>query len=724
MARIDAGYAPPVCSFRSGPTANLSVVSVALSTFNSRNFVFEPRGWSMNRRNKNRPSGQRDDQTGGNQPDGNEAVGDEVKLSPAAARAQEIRTGAQRETVEAFVVAFILALLFRAFLAEAFVIPTGSMAPTLMGAHKEIDCDRCGQRFRIGASWEQRGPVTENVVVGGVCPNCRHANSLDLRNEANDATFSGDRILVSKFSYALSDPERWDVIVFKFPGNPKQNYIKRLVGLPEETVTLRHGDVYARPTGSQDADQILRKPDRTLLSMRHLVYDSDHQSPELIQADYPSRFQPWRPGATQPPQDSWQVSRDDDGMTARLDTAPASGTQWLRYYHRWPSQSQWDQADQGLSLASVDPYSSRAITDFYQYNSFAIVEAGAIYNTKPATFRGNGLSRMLGGGYGGGEFRDDFQSGGDLEQFSRCQFGTYQTGTDGMHWVGDLMIQTDIETDADAKTATLELVESGVQFRCDIDLSDGTAKLSILRDGQSFAFDDDVATPSASTDVRAGGRHQIRFSNFDDQLLLWVDGDLVSFDSPTSYAGLSIVPFDQRRPRFDGPGNPLDAAPAAIGVDGAATVHQVRIDRDKYYVATTDSRGGVHDYDLRLVSEVGGAMDMSGWGPQLQARLADRESWETLSIWNARRSAEFVMEKDQFFPMGDNSPESLDARCWAGTKEFGQPRSVDEDAYLYSEAHYVPRDLLVGKALLVFWPHPWNRPIPFTPNFKRMKLIR
>ena len=43
-----------------------------------------------------------------------------------------------RETVEAIVVALILALVVRGFEAQAFVIPTGSMAPTLMGRHKEI----------------------------------------------------------------------------------------------------------------------------------------------------------------------------------------------------------------------------------------------------------------------------------------------------------------------------------------------------------------------------------------------------------------------------------------------------------------------------------------------------------------------------------------------------------------------------------------------------------
>ena len=96
---------------------------------------------------------------------------------PAEIRAESFRIAAQRETVEAFVVAFILALLFRAFLAEAFVIPTGSMAPTLMGAHKDLVCDECGTPFQVGASRERSGSSTDDVVVAGICPNCRYVNS-------------------------------------------------------------------------------------------------------------------------------------------------------------------------------------------------------------------------------------------------------------------------------------------------------------------------------------------------------------------------------------------------------------------------------------------------------------------------------------------------------------------------------------------------------------------
>lgn len=671
-------------------------------------------------RNRQSPSGQRSgtpaSSGAGTQP-GERVAGASSALSAGAIRSEEIRTGAQRETVEAFVVAFILALLFRAFIAEAFVIPTGSMAPTLMGAHKEIDCDECGQRFRIGASLEQRGPVTEQVVVGGVCPNCRHLNPLDLANESNDATFSGDRILVSKFAYTIRDPKRWDVIVFKFPGNPKQNYIKRLVGLPNETIGLLHGDVYAKQTGTDAVAKILRKPAETLLSMRHLVYDSDRQAKSLIEAGYPARLQPWQPGEESPPSDGWQVERNETGLTASLSGGSGGDAKWLRYYHRWPTDDQWSRADQGLSIRDVNPYESRAITDFYQYNSYAVVNANDVYNTKPSINGG-----MLGSSYAGGVFRPSYQSGEDLDQFQFMNLGGYDTGMDGLHWVGDLLFEADIETEADATQLVLELVESGVQHRCTVDLTSGSTVLSSEVDGQPTSMSGDGA-PKAVTSLAAGARHTVRFSNCDDQLILWVDGDVVEFDRETTFDGNAFRSSDDNAPRFDGFGNPLDAAPVGIAVDGGATVHRVRVDRDKYYVATKDSSPGVYDYDLRQIPGARrGRLDE--WGQLVQAQFAQPEKWDELELWKARRSVSFVMEADQFFPMGDNSPESLDARCWAGSKRFGQLPSVDENAYRFADAHYVPRELLVGKALAVFWPHPWNSPVPFTPNLKRMKFIR
>ena len=63
---------------------------------------------------------------------------------------------------------------------------------------------------------------------------------------------------MGKFAYEFAEPQRWDVIVFKFPGEATTNYIKRLVGLPGETIRIQHGDLWLR---QQDGSwQIARKP--------------------------------------------------------------------------------------------------------------------------------------------------------------------------------------------------------------------------------------------------------------------------------------------------------------------------------------------------------------------------------------------------------------------------------------------------------------------------------
>ena len=71
---------------------------------------------------------------------------------------------------------------------------------------------------------------------------CRFPMSVDPETTRGTPaeSYNGDRIIVGKFAYEFSDPERWDVIVFKFPGNANMNYIKRLVGLPNERIARSH----------------------------------------------------------------------------------------------------------------------------------------------------------------------------------------------------------------------------------------------------------------------------------------------------------------------------------------------------------------------------------------------------------------------------------------------------------------------------------------------------
>src|SRR6516165_7167333 len=78
-----------------------------------------------------------------------------------------VREG-HRDTVEAIVVAFILALVVRGFEAQAFVIPTGSMAPTLMGRHKEIACPQCGYVYAVNSSEEVETRTQPRAVYSGL----------------------------------------------------------------------------------------------------------------------------------------------------------------------------------------------------------------------------------------------------------------------------------------------------------------------------------------------------------------------------------------------------------------------------------------------------------------------------------------------------------------------------------------------------------------------------
>src|SRR4030042_124741 len=74
--------------------------------------------------------------------------------SSEAAQQPLMSAAGMRGGVESVWIAFVLAFLFRPFEAEAFVIPTGSMAPTLMGRHKDVVCPVCGYRFTARCSEE------------------------------------------------------------------------------------------------------------------------------------------------------------------------------------------------------------------------------------------------------------------------------------------------------------------------------------------------------------------------------------------------------------------------------------------------------------------------------------------------------------------------------------------------------------------------------------------
>lgn len=399
--------------------------------------------------------------------------------TPAARHHGGSRSAAVRETIESIVIAFVAAFLVRTFEAEAFVIPTGSMAPTLMGRHKDVTCPECGYFYRVNASEEvdqETNQLTGSVVRAGTCPMCRYTATLG----PDHPPYSGDRILVGKFAYELAEPQRWDVAVFKYPGDAVTNYIKRIVGLPGERLRIEHGDVFIHHDG--DPPTIARKPPRKLLAMLQTVYDNAY-SPPIYERGWPHRWvgEPIagdQPGAFQPV--------DPEGCLVFETDGSAEGSVWLRYEHRVPSFRDWQRLFVAEDRGQLDPAPEvlpQLIADMTAYN----------------TGRGS-----------------------DREPPSEDAIG--------MHWVGDLALECTLDVTGSEGEAVLELIEGGVVMQCRFDVATGRATLSIDALPEF--------TASAETSVRGPGRHHLRFANCDDRLYLWVDGWPVTFDAPTTYPRL------------------------------------------------------------------------------------------------------------------------------------------------------------------------------------------
>ncbi len=177
-----------------------------------------------------------------------------------------VRSDGIRDTIESIVVAFILAFVFRAFMVEAFVIPTGSMAPGLNGLHARHRCSACQYPFAYGIKEDLKMPDgrthrTLNASFSVRCPNCGFVgggnSGLNTRDDPVIAS-AGDRILVLKWPYDIGGdllgPKRWDVVVFKDPKDAETNYIKRLIGLPGEVLEIIDGDIYTAPADQVPAD--------------------------------------------------------------------------------------------------------------------------------------------------------------------------------------------------------------------------------------------------------------------------------------------------------------------------------------------------------------------------------------------------------------------------------------------------------------------------------------
>ncbi len=526
-------------------------------------------------------------------------------------------------TFEWLITAFILAFVFRAFVMEAFRIPTGSMADTLRGAHFRLACRQCGYKYEYGFV-PGNYDLPEDTVPSGLapvpitrCPNCgrypsqsrcrRCGSMYDTRSSANrKGTYqsngpqrdvevppsrcrqcgnelmgdepmpvaNGDRILVLKCIYQFFEPKRWDVIVFKNPPEPTVNYIKRLIGLPGERVQIIDGDVYIN-------GQIARKPAKVQDELWMPIYDND--------------YHPVRPKEPTFNGHSWEQPFKNVGDST-----------WVTTDRRSPT------------LFRLDSSANQVHSLFYDTSI-------------------------------GNDFRATYAYD-DVDTYSY------------MPYCSDLMVRFSVRAGDSQGRIGISLSKYQTTYKGWVDLAGEMVIEKSDKDGQTSKLARLGPVPVSDSTL-------LEFANVDHQLILRYDSKRLTYDLGRNVEDAGPIEEDVE-PRVE------------IFGSGKLTLSHIKIFRDIHYTAA------------KFANSSGGG--------------------------RARRNSPFDLEKDQFFVLGDNSPNSEDGRWWnrEGLSNRGLSRY---------RVGTVPRDYLVGKALFVYWPSGFKPfaefPFGVVPNIGRMRFI-
>jgi signal peptidase I len=534
---------------------------------------------------------------------------DEQKDSGKPSQKKKDRAAEIANTFEWLITAFILAFVFRAFVMEAFRIPTGSMADTLKGAHFRLVCPQCGYEYEYGFVPSSYNLPEDTVPAGPVpvpvtrCPNCGHyplqivcprcgarydSRALASRNELSSRcprcggelmderampAANGDRILVLKCIYQFFEPKRWDVIVFKNPPEPTVNYIKRLVGLPGESVQIIDGDIYIN-------GRIARKPPKVQNELWMPVYDNDYQPVRPKEGSFNGH--PWQQPFRNVGHSKWVTTNRNAPTIFRLDS-PADQINSIRY----------------------------------------------------DTSVGN-----------------DFRA-----TYAYDDVGTYSY----MPYCSDLMVRFSVRVGASKGRVGIALSKYQTTYKASVDL---TGEMAITKTDESGHTSDLARLGPVPVTESA----LVKFANVDHEL---------------------IFQYGDKTLRYDLGRKPTDAGPIRKDIEprveifGAGKIEllHVKIFRDIHYTSTKFANSG----------EGGRAI-----------------------------TAPLVLKKDQFFVLGDNSPNSEDGRWWT------QPGLANRGLPPY-RVGIVPRDYLVGKALFVYWPSGFKPfaqfPFGVIPNIGEMRFI-
>ncbi len=603
-----------------------------------------------------------------------------VRAGAPAARPHRHPRDSVREIVETIVFVVALVLMLKLFVVEAFVIPTGSMAETLLGYKKVVTCPESGHEFPVNASDEvEPQDGVKKPVAGAVCPNCRYR--FGMADAAGRRDASGDRVLVHKALYHFTDPQRGHVVVFKFPVDPQVqhtalNYIKRLWGLGGETIAIQGGDLYLcralnYPEDELDAAGYPRYPrpkpegmsrlwegpvvdhhSKTYPPYRSLGSDFTYNNAEAAlklfgesrRAGFPATgagFELIRKAddlclsmrrivydndhqskslSKRGVRPRWTADggwTPDNPASPKVFTHAGEGFSWVRYAHRVSAPS--SPVD-----GAVDAFGRQVTAD-----DWAKLAGGH----NEALFSPGLITNFLG-----------YNAGFD-------QAGQSRLNERDLHWVGDLMVDCEARVSGPADEVVLELAKGVHRFQARF----AAGSVTLTGDGREMA--------KKPTAMASSGTYRLRFANFDSRLRVWVEGPPIELGGAADYApwapagaesdlgsltaAAAVTGAALTAPAPDGHTALNDVlAPAGVGARGSVEVSHVKLWMDTYF---TPNQYSNHDSKY---NDPNNPVDT------------------------------YYVQPGHYFCLGDNSGQSSDSRVWG----------------------LVPERLMLGRAVFVFFP--------------------
>ncbi len=521
-----------------------------------------------------------------NQKDAEEAPSGETKKKKASFR----------ENLQSIAVAVLIALLIRQFLIEAFKIPTGSMAPTLLGEHKDVWCPNCGWYFALEKSHQRAYcPNCEyDIDAGSFCPHDRsplrtsplgwlswmgvYPRSVwcprsDFRhNDAyNREIHGGNRLLVNKVTYDLWDPQRWDVMVFLYPLVTIHCY-----GCGQVTDDVRWKKGLKCPACNHTvhkegpAEFSLRFLKNTVRFLTFQYMDP----PEVEEKNFIKRV-------IGLPGEKVEIRNGDIFINGKIARKPPKVQDVLWYPYFDSTYVEKLSPLKGAQLWETPDSSWKIAPNRFEVNA-------------PRKRNESSLLR----------FRREIDE----------RYG-YTGGAKGRYAVGDIRISFDVRLIED-RGAVETLIRAGRNdFRLHLPSDSAKGKATISRSGVILDSDETLA-------IQQGKKYHIEFYNVDASVGFSLNGRRIF--------------CREYEPRPDHEDLLAETGVSFGATDARAVFTNVRIYRDVYYIPM-------------------------GAGPYA---VGDQ------------------LEKNEYYVLGDNSPNSKDSRVWGS----------------------VPAENNIGKAFVVFWP--------------------